>query len=1039
MDVLRVSLLGEQAITGGRSGARARSSRAVALVAFLAAHAGSAQPRQRIAGLFWPDSTDAQALTNLRRELHQLRQVIADEPALEVATTDLCWHDTGTCRVDLRVFDIERRAARAAAAAGDDEGVLVYAARAIAEYRGDFLPGMYDDWVLEVRAEIERQCVGLCDLLGEARARRGDLTGAVEVVRRRIGLQPLEEAGYRTLMRLQADLGDRAGAVSTYHHCASVLERELGIVPDPATRQAFQRLMARADPGGETLPAAEPAAGRSGPVAAQLVGRSRELGQLQDLWRAAAAGSRGLVLVRGSAGVGKTRLVTEVAERALLQGAVVATSQCFGTSGRLALAPVADWLRNPAVQSAVAALDPAWRAEVGRLVPAGGTSGRAGGSRAMADAWQRHRFFEGIARAFLAVGRPTLLVLDNMQWCDQETLAFITLCLGLADRTPLLVAATLRDDALDEDPELMAWAARMRATGLLTELSLAPLDAAGTAHLARAISGRPLPEADTSLLHATTGGFPLYVIEAVRGTDDGRGTPLSDGDLAAVLRKRFEQVTAPAREVAGLAAAVGADFTLDLLTEASDLEADAVVEAVDELWRRRIMREFRDGYDFSHDLLRDAAYAAVSPPKRWLLHRRIAQGLELLHDEDRDAVAAQLAEQYARGGRPMRALGYYQRAAEVAASRFAQAEAVRLHEKALALIAAMPAGRDRDSRELAVLEAMAAPLNARDGYSSAHLQQALERSIALAESLGRTGSTVAGMVALWGSRFVQGRTADGYQIANRALVLADPGSELSGSAHFAVGGSAVSLGMPAEGLSHLERVAELTSETFLILGVRPDIHAAAWAAHAHWLLGHDEDALASTERAIATARAIEHPYNLALSLAYGAVGDQMRHDLPRLRNTVRELRELCDRYGFAYYREWGLVLDGWSRADGQRTGLAQQGISNLKAEGSFARMPYWLSLLADLLARDNRQDAARATLDAALAAARAHDDLWWLPEVMRMRAAYDEEAAAVARLRAAARLASAHGSVALLRRCEHDLAARGVRPSVRCVLPPGQR
>src|SRR5262249_15222960 len=74
--VLRVSLLGEQTITGARTGVRARSSRAVALVAFLAVHAGSPQARQRIAGLFWPDSTEAQTLTNLRRELHQLRQLL---------------------------------------------------------------------------------------------------------------------------------------------------------------------------------------------------------------------------------------------------------------------------------------------------------------------------------------------------------------------------------------------------------------------------------------------------------------------------------------------------------------------------------------------------------------------------------------------------------------------------------------------------------------------------------------------------------------------------------------------------------------------------------------------------------------------------------------------------------------------------------------------------------------------------------------------------------------------------------------------------
>jgi DNA-binding SARP family transcriptional activator len=973
--MLHVSLLGESAITDDGPGTvRTRSSRAVVLVAFLAGHAGSPQSRQRIAGLFWPESTDAQALTNLRRELHHLRQVLGDERSLVVTSRDLCWRDTPTCRVDVRVFDIERKAALAAAAADDDDGILVHAAAAIGQYRGDLLPGVYDDWLLDARSELERQCVDLCDLLSAARARTGDLAGAVEAARRRVQLQPLEEVGYRTLMQLQADLGDRAGALSTYHHCASVLERELGVAPDAATREAFQRLMAharlaRGAPVGTGPAVAGPAVGRPGPAAAQLFGRSAELGLLREVWQAAVTGRRGLVLARGGAGVGKTRLVAEVADMARLQGAVVAGTQCFGASGRLALAPVADWLRNPVVQSAAATLDPAWRAEVGRLLPDGAHGTREAGPRAMVDAWQRHRFFEGLARALLAVGRPLLLVLDNVQWCDQETLAFITFFLGLADGAQLLVAGTLRDDNLDDDPELVEWTFRMRATGLLTELSLGPLEAADTAQLAQAMSGHPLTEADTGLLQATTGGFPLYVIEAVRGTADPGGTPPPVGDLAAVLRKRFEQVTPAAREVAGLAAAVGTNFNLDLLTEASDLEADTVVEAVDELWRSRIMQEFRDGYDFSHDMLRETAYTQVSPPKRWLLHRRIAQGLELLHAEDTDAVAAQLAEQYCRGGRGDRALAYYRRAADVAAGRFAHAEAIRLHKEALAIVRNLPEGRDRDRQELAVLEAMASPLNARYGYASPDLQQALERSIALAESLGRKDSALTGLVGLWTSRFVQGRTADGYQVATRALALIDPGSEQSGPAHFAVGGSAVSLGMPAEGVRHLELAARLASGAVsLSIGTRPDVHGTAWAAHAHWLLGNDDDALSACHGAISLARSIDHPYSLAVALAYGCITHQMQGDTRELRDTVGELRELCGRYDFAYYREWALILDGWSRTDGSGTGLAQRGIDNLKSEGAFARMPYWLSLLADLMVRNESPDAARATLDAAIAA-----------------------------------------------------------------------
>jgi DNA-binding SARP family transcriptional activator/tetratricopeptide (TPR) repeat protein len=1033
--MLHVSLLGEQTITDDRTGTvRTRSSRTAALLGFLVAHAGSPQPRQRIAGLFWPDSTDAQALTNLRRELHNLRQLLGEEPSLVVTSGDLSWLDTTTCRVDLRTFDIERRAALAAASAEDSEGVLEHAATAVAQFKGDLLPGVYDDWLLDARSELDRQCADLCDLLCATRARTGDLTGALEPARRRIQLQPLEEAGYRTLMLLQADLGDRAGAVSTYHHCASVLERELGVIPDLATRQAFQRLMARADSAGAKLPAVEPV-GRSGFPATELIGRSKQLSMLQDLWRTAAAGRAAVALVGGGAGVGKTRLVAEIAGTARLQGAVVAGSRCFGTSGRLALAPVADWLRNPGIHSAAQTLDQAWRTEVDRLLPSGGRGESETGPRAMADAWQRHRFFEGLARALLATGRPALLILDNMHWCDPETLAFLTLFLGLASDAPVLVAGTLRNDSAGDDHDLADWTLRMRGTGLLTELSLNPLDTADTARLAGAITGRPLLTEDATLLQATTGGFPFYVIEAMRNTADLGSATLPAGDLTAVLHSRFAQATSAAREVAGLAAAVGTNFTLDLLTEASDLDASAVVAAVDELWRRRILHEFRDGYDFSHDLLRDTAYTEVSPPRRWLQHRRIAQGLELLHADDMNTVSAQLAEQYARGGRPDRAIAYYRRAAEIAAGLFAHAEAIRLHKEALSIVRGLPESRDRDGQELMVLEAMTAPLNAKYGYASKELQEAVERSVRLAESLGRKDSTLTGLVALWTSRFVQGRIAEGYQTATRALTLVDPDSELSGPAHFAVGGSAVSLGMPAEAVRHLAIAANLSSGTgSLTIGTRPDVHGTAWAAHAHWLLGHDDEALSCCRDAIELARVVDHPYSQGVALAYGAITYQMRHDMPELRSAVAELHELCQRYGFAYYREWALILDGWSRADDSGIDLARRGIANLKSAGSFARMPYWLSLLADLLARNNRGTAARATLDAALVAGQAHDDLWWLPEVMRMRAAFDSEPPAISRLLSAAQLASAHGSLALLRRCEDDLVRLGADPSRLAVL-----
>lgn len=265
---LRISLLGEQSIIDDATCVvRARPSRALALAAFLIAHAGSPQSRPRVAGLFWPGSPDAQALTNLRRELHHLRRVLGDDPALVVTPTDLCWADSATCRVDLRVFDVARRAALAALAHGDLAGLLAHADTALAAYRGDFLPGCYDDWPVEIRARLARDCAQLCEVLAVARVRSGDLTGAVDATRRLLALEPLGELGYRTMMALQAAQGDRAGALCTYRRCEALLSRELGVEPSGATLRELRRMLPEGAGGGRGerwANAAPIASGRTG-------------------------------------------------------------------------------------------------------------------------------------------------------------------------------------------------------------------------------------------------------------------------------------------------------------------------------------------------------------------------------------------------------------------------------------------------------------------------------------------------------------------------------------------------------------------------------------------------------------------------------------------------------------------------------------------------------------------------------------------------------------------------------------------------------
>ena len=130
-----------------------------------------------------------------------------------------------------------------------------------------------------------------------------------------------------------------------------------------------------------------------------FVGRREELHTLTAVMDEAFTGAVRAVLVVGEPGVGKTRLVAEAARAARRRDGVVATAHCYGAPGRLALAPVAEWLTEPALAAGVASLAPVWRAEVERLVPRSDPGSPPDPSRGVVDAWQRYRFYQGLAQA----------------------------------------------------------------------------------------------------------------------------------------------------------------------------------------------------------------------------------------------------------------------------------------------------------------------------------------------------------------------------------------------------------------------------------------------------------------------------------------------------------------------------------------------------------------------------------------------------------------------------------------------------------------
>lgn len=188
-----------------------------------------------MAALFWPDSSRAQARTNLRRELYKLRSFLGDIDCIAINGHTLGWQDAPGCWIDVRVFRQQADAAVAARSAGKPEEFLRHVEQAMDAYRGDLLPGNYDDWILEQRADLRSECARLCAAAVQELLDAGNVAGALPAARRMIQLEPLEETGYRLLMEVQSAAGETAAVMNTYQRCSAVLRRELGVAPNAAT------------------------------------------------------------------------------------------------------------------------------------------------------------------------------------------------------------------------------------------------------------------------------------------------------------------------------------------------------------------------------------------------------------------------------------------------------------------------------------------------------------------------------------------------------------------------------------------------------------------------------------------------------------------------------------------------------------------------------------------------------------------------------------------------------------------------------------
>ena len=669
-------------------------ARVCELMGYVAMQRKQSVRRQQLSFVLWPDSPEGQARTNLRNLLFKLRK---DWPQattiIEMGRSELGWIEDGPVVVDVHQFEDALAQAEATDDPTEQERLLQLATT---HYAGPLLPELYSDWVLLARDRLQNDYAQALRRLITILETQRRYDAAVDVAQKLLQTDPVQESTYRLLMQIHAARGDRAAALHVYHECVTVLENELAVEPSALTQALYAQFLKHGDTFMVDAATPQPVQERQGH---RLVGRHQEWQTLNAVWQQAAQGDARLLLISGEAGIGKTRLAEELLYKVRHLGMSTASTRAYAVGGALAYAPVAEWLRQPALWTAVQTLDAIWQVEIARLLPEILQRNPALPQPGpLQEGWQRQRFFQALIQALHHADAPLLLHIDDLQWCDEESLNFLVYLLSSDTTGRLLVVATVRSEEILPDHPLnkLRWTLSQRDQ--LVEIELGPLDAAESAELAVHIAGKNLTTELQENLYVESEGHPLFLIETIRAGTEGRKLSSTSEPLLAdtgtippkirsVIQARLAQLSPKTLEVAQLAAVIGREFTYPVLRAAGGEDEETLVYAVDELWQRKLLREQgATAYDFSHDRIREVAYAGVSSSRRCWLHRRVAAALERVHAANLAPIYGRLAGHYEQAQEIDQACFYLSKASEVAIQQYANAEALDYLSRTLKLL-----------------------------------------------------------------------------------------------------------------------------------------------------------------------------------------------------------------------------------------------------------------------------------------------------------------------------------------------------------------
>ncbi|WP_245309482.1 adenylate/guanylate cyclase domain-containing protein [Bradyrhizobium retamae] len=749
-----------------------------------------------------------------------------------------------------------------------------------------------------------------------------------------------------------------------------------------------------------------------------LVGREEELELLLRRWQRVTSGEGQVVLLSAEPGVGKSRLVAALHEK--LQAERYSRLRCFCSPHHQgsALYPVIRQLERaagftrddpPAVRldkiealltaSATAAEYMPLLAELlslpsDRYCPV-----------SLSPPAKKERTLQALLRQVEDLSRrnPVLWVFEDVHWIDPTSLELLQVAVDRVQQLPVLLLLTFRPEFLPP------WIGQPH----VTMLALGRLNRRDTAALVQRVVGdKVLPGAVVHEIIDRTDGVPLFVEELTKAVLEAG----AEGDAKAVLSRtspgvlavpatlhasllaRLDRLSPEAKEIAQTGAAIGREFSDDLIRAVSPVPDAPLQSALDQLAASQLI--FRRGssvYSFKHALVQDTAYGTLLRGKRQPLHARIARALE---EKFPDIAATQpevLAHHFTEADLTENAVAYWRKAGQRAAERSAHAEAIAHLRKGLMLVDRVAEPAERARRELDLQLVLAPVLISTKSWSAPEVEQAYLR----ARDLCRQAGDVAQLFAVsWGLWLVYQQRCEfktARDLLDELFALArqstDPALLLQ--AHHAAWTTLLNLPDLTACRAHLEAGLAL---------YRPDAYRAhkfLYGSHdaavcyryteaaALWPLGFPEQALAAAREAVSMARELSHPFSLVLALVFAAMIYQHRREAEPAREQAEAAIAVCAEHGIAPHLEAaGRILRGWAIAE---RGQAAEGISEVRdglaavqPTGVRIRRPFYLALLAEASAWAGEIEQGLTALAEAAAVVEETGERRWEAEIYRL-------------------------------------------------------